>query len=175
MNKNQELLKYYERLKQELSYDKDTGHFTWLVDKGRAKKGSRAGSETVKGYQRIRLRIDGVMKRISGHRLAWYFVYNELPKGIIDHINQDKLDNRINNLRLSDSVMNAGNVLAINKKGHKGIKLKGVNYNKCRDNWKVEITYNKKRMYLGSFEDPYEAHEVYKAKHRELFKEHSPY
>lgn len=84
----------HKRLKELLHYDPDTGLFTWLTDRGRAKQGDAAGNH-VNGYLRVRIhRKDYLL-----HRLAWLYVHGAFPTHQIDHINGVKDDNRIDNLR----------------------------------------------------------------------------
>ena len=80
---------------RKLSYDPNTGIFTRLINSGNTKAGDKVGSYTDKGY--LRVHIDG--KRIMLHRLAWFFVHGKWPVGQIDHIDEDKTNNRITNLR----------------------------------------------------------------------------
>jgi hypothetical protein len=83
------------RLRELLSYDPETGAFTWLVSLGR-----RVRVGDVAGTFNGRYWAITVNKRIyMAHRLAWLYVYGSFPKYELDHINGDKIDNRIVNLR----------------------------------------------------------------------------
>ena len=86
-----------EYLKSVLYYDKDTGLFTWKISnkKGHVKEGKLAGSKDNRGYVKIQIN----KKDYTAHRLAWFYIYGEWPKQVIDHINRIKFDNRIENLR----------------------------------------------------------------------------
>jgi hypothetical protein len=86
------------RLTDYLLYDKKTGKFFWRKPFNpkacsRVKIGAEAGSVEPNGYRRIRL---GSV-RYHAHRLAWFFAYGAWPT-LVDHINGDTLDNRIENL-----------------------------------------------------------------------------
>lgn len=86
------ILPILDLAKEKLDYDPATGVFTW---KANFHRGKEAGGSCSQGYRRIK--IDG--KLYTGHRLAWAWVHGEEPPAEIDHINQDKSDNRIENLR----------------------------------------------------------------------------
>ena len=96
----------HERLTELLSYDKDSGQFVWLkTNSNRAKAGCVAGTERKDGY--VLIGIDGVL--YTAHRLAWFYVNNYWPDGVIDHINRDRSDNRFCNLRCVSRFENAQN------------------------------------------------------------------
>lgn len=87
-----------QKLETLLSFDKDTGIFTWREDRqgGRGiPKGRRAGSVDSNGYRYIR--IDG--HDYLAQRLAWFWVYDEWPAGILRFNDQDKDNCSIANLR----------------------------------------------------------------------------
>lgn len=86
---------------------------------------------------------------VGGHQLAWFLYHNELPI-VIDHINMEKLDNRICNLRNVTSQKNT-----FNSKG------KGYSWDKCRSKWSAKITLNGKTINLGRFEIEQEARQAY--------------
>ncbi len=162
-NKNEELLPYYEKAKELLDYNPDTGVFTWKVNKGVAKKGFSAGYRDTKGY--IQIKING--KSLRGHRLAWFFIYKKLPN-IIDHIDENPSNNIIRNLRSCTNAENQRNrgVPSNNKSGYKG-----VCWYKCKNKWISRISHNGKLIYLGLFNCPKEASEAYENKAKELYGE----
>lgn len=145
-----------------ISYDADTGHFTWVVAASGVRKGKIAGSMTSCGYWQIRL--NKICYR--AHRLAWFVTYGEWPDDEIDHINGNPLDNRIENLRIVDRAGNSQN----RWKAHRdnlSCGLLGVTWNKQHQRWQAKIVANKVRHHLGYFSDPEPAHEAYmKAKQR---------
>lgn len=133
----------HEQLVDVLRYDANEGRFYWLK-KGRGIRPSRncqAGSFDAHGYGQIR--IDG--KTYKEHRLVWLYVHGEFPTAQIDHINHDRRDNRIENLRLVDNMENHKNRprQSNNKTG-----IPGVWYDK-RGFYTAYITVNGERIGLG--------------------------
>src|SRR6185436_2505792 len=83
-------------VREVLIYHSDTGIFRWAKSvSNRVRAGDVAGSLGSRGYLLIKLKG----RSIQLHRLAWFMHYGEWPKHNIDHINRDRLDNSINNLR----------------------------------------------------------------------------
>ena len=142
-------------LREWLRYDTKTGEFFWIKTPGRrTKAGSKAGYDA-RGYTEIRVRRN----RVLAHRLAWLFVYGEDPgEKQIDHINCDRGDNRIVNLRLASSKDNSGNK---RKKQDTTSNLKGVSWYKRKRKWQAQIRLNGKSKHLGYFHSEQEAHAAY--------------
>lgn len=133
-------------LKELLDYNKDTGIFTWKKrTSNRIKVGSIAGNLHNKGY--IELKVNGI--RFLCHRLAWFYEYDELPT-LIDHINGDKADNRLTNLRKATQQSNAYNskLRSNNKSG-----VRCVSWDKVRNNWAVRVTVDNQLKYFGNYND----------------------
>ena len=133
----QEILKYW------ISYQPETGEFRWR--KHRASKHKNSGSTGYydnAGY--LMIGIDG--RPYGAHRLAWLYMYGYLPS-MIDHINGDRSDNRIDNLREVSGTLNHRNIALRrdNKSGYHGIrKTKQGTY-------AVQIYLDGKRKELGTF------------------------
>lgn len=103
-----------------------------------------------KGYLRIHFVINKKRFVLLAHQFAWYFVNKEILENI-DHINEIKSDNRIVNLRPSDSEKNQWNVSS----------RKGYYFSKKDNKFKGQIILNKKKIYLGLFEDEDSAKKAY--------------
>jgi hypothetical protein len=151
LNHDQDLLKSI------LHYNPDTGLFTRIIGRN---AGKVVGYKEYDGY--IRISIDGVKHR--AHRLAWNYMFGEIPDDkLIDHINGNVSDNRIENLRLADFRTNAFNrkIGKNNTSGYKGVC-------KCRNAWRAEAHIGGVHYILGIRDTPEEAHELYK----DFVKEH---
>lgn len=146
-----------ELLKELFTYEPDTGNFYWNeTGQGRNAVGVPAGCLSDQGYILISYRG---MRHARAHRLAWLYVYGVHPSGYIDHINGNRADNRIANLREVTKAGNQQNVKAPRR--HNSSGYLGVVSNKRRTRWISQITKNGKAIYLGSFATPQEAHERY--------------
>jgi hypothetical protein len=97
-------------------------------------------------------------KRYYLHRLAWFYVYKVWPSDNIDHINGNKSDNRLVNLRQATQSQNMHNR---NKYKNNTSGYKGVTWHKQYKKWNAQITYNNKLINLGFFDCPVEAHKAY--------------
>lgn len=145
----------YERLVDVLSYDKYTGAFTWAKSRKKCTNGKAiCGTANSNGY--LRVGIDGV--RYTLHRLAWFYVYGEIPKNDIDHINGVRTDNRILNLRSVTRSTNLENIRSA--KGHnKSTGILGAY--RHRDKFTSRIQVRGKSFHLGMFDTKEAAHEAY--------------
>jgi hypothetical protein len=144
-------------LKAQLSYDQETGFFTWnegFGGMGGRHSGCKAGGvDPSNGY--VVITVSGV--RYKAHRLAWFYMTGEEPKGEIDHINGNKADNRFANLRdckKSENGKNAG----LSKRNKSGFR--GVTKHTGREKWIASICINGKNKHLGVFDSPEEAGKV---------------
>lgn len=129
------------RIEDQISYDPDTGIFTWTVAKPKVQKGSRAGGESERGYRKIR--VNGV--KYLEHRLAFYLMTGLWPKDQVDHINTIKNDNRWINLREANNAQNQWNSKAYSSTGVKGVY-------KVRNKFRVKGHQDKHICYTNNFE-----------------------
>lgn len=153
MNKTDSTLAH-KRLRDVLSYDPETGLFTWLVKVTKyTRVGTTAGGVHSSGYRIVC--VDSVLHR--GHRLAWFWVTGNWPAHPIDHRNGVKHDNRFSNLREVSHQVNCQNLQgaqANNRSGYLGVCQHG-------SSWRAQIKLNGRRIVLGSFATPALAHEAY--------------
>ena len=114
---------FAEFVRKMLNYDPITGSFVWrdVGACGRASAGKSPGRITSAGYHDIGLRG----RRYFAHRLAWLHVHGVWPKGVIDHIDGDKLNNKISNLRDVTHAQNMHNtkIRVDNNIGVQGVTL----------------------------------------------------
>lgn len=138
---------FMTEFKEWFNYDSESGLFTFkkVKPKNRVKKvGDIAGGICARdGY--VLIRFNG--KVHYGHRLAWAWVNGELPE-CIDHINQVRTDNRIENLRNVTYADNNKNRL---KSTRNSSGVVGVYMDKDTGRWKARISVDGKEVFLGSF------------------------
>jgi hypothetical protein len=148
-------------VKHYLSYDKDSGQITWIakLPAARIQIGSVAGNVGLNGYRYITFNN----KRIFAHRLAWFLYHGSWPIGDIDHINGDKCDNRIVNLRDVSTRVNCQN-----RSYHRAGKPAGCYFDKSRNKWLSQIRHGGKRYHVGYFNSQDEAVAAYNKKAKEL-------
>ena len=144
-----------ERLMSLVSYDAETGVFTWRITRRNCKTGAVAGS-LLKGY--VRISIDS--KIYAAHRLAWLYTHGCWPSNEIDHINRVRNDNRLCNLREATRELNTQNA---NVRVDSPYGIRGVTKHKYRNKYRARIQANKKAMLLGLFDTPEEAAAAYAA------------
>jgi hypothetical protein len=120
------------------------------------------------GYYRVNLCKEGKKKTMKVHVLVAMAFLNHNPDGThricVDHINNNPLDNRVENLQLISQRENTSK----DKKGSS--KYTGVSWHKRHNKWMVSIAINGKSKHLGYFTDEYEAHLTYQNKLNEILK-----
>lgn len=138
-----------ERLKEIIDYNPESGIFIAKIRRSHCQKGDVVGCNYGDGY--MRTAIDG--RDYLLHRLAWFYVYGQMPK-MIDHINGDRGDNRIENLRIADYHINARNSC---RKTNSSARFKGISWHKVSKKWQVQIRCGGELIPLGYFDDDTEA------------------
>lgn len=143
---DKELLKYCNEY---FRYDPIEGVLVWKKRAARCIEiGDIAGSARAKsGYVYVQLKSNLYL----AHRLGFLMHHGYLPK-FVDHRNQIKFDNRIDNLRPATRAENSYNrgILKSNTSGYNGVvKIK----NKCSISWRAHILLNGKHIYIGQFKN----------------------
>jgi len=138
-------------LRKILYYNPDTGDFVRRIGVTNQVKGKRAGTFN---DRYIRIRIGEHL--YLAHRLAWLYVYGRFPRTALDHINRDKHDNRISNLRKCTQGQNKCNswVRRDSKSRIKGVEINGHKF-RAKATWK-RIFYH-----LGNYVKVEDAIEAY--------------
>ena len=155
MEQKEDLLSH-EYLLSALDYNPETGIFKWKNSKSRSvKKGTTAGAIHTSGY--IKIVLD--RKSYWAHRIAWLYYYGSWPRGKqnqVDHINGNRADNRIINLRLTTNRKNTQNHVLY---AHNTSECNGVCFNRQANRWQAYIRTNElksnglyKQKHLGYFD-----------------------
>ena len=150
-----------EVLRQLFHYEPETGKLFWrarplhMFEDGEqgalqncaAWNGRYAGKEAMTCVKSDGYRHGSLFYRyVPAHRVIWALHNGEWPKAAIDHIDGDKLNNRIENLRVADAAQNGWNrgATIMNKSGVKGVS-------EYRDKWRATLTVRGRNIYLGQF------------------------
>lgn len=137
-----------------IEYDAETGVFKWKVSrKGHVRAGMIAGARKPNGYISIRINKTDYL----AHRLAWMLTHEDPGEDMqIDHINGERSDNKIANLRLSSHQQNRWNSKprSHNKSGVSGVKARGKK-------WVARIKTEGKEIWLGTYSTIEEAKAAY--------------
>lgn len=156
------------RLKELLFYDENIEMFRYAKPRPRIKVGDIAGYLNQSGYRSVML--DG--KHYLEHRLIWLYFYGEFPSGLqnqIDHIDGNRTNNKLTNLRLCSNSQNQMNTC---RQDNNTSGFRGVSYHKLTGKYQTRIKNpsTNKREYLGLYLTAEEASEVYEALAKEYFK-----
>lgn len=118
-----------KHLQQILTYDPITGDLRWAITKGRCRAGRLAGCVSANGYRNVWI----LSKCYGVHRVAWKMHHGVDPNGVIDHINGNRTDNRIANLRDVSQSINCRN----RKRQTNTTVWPGVTWHAAREKWRV--------------------------------------
>lgn len=152
-----------EKLIELINYDSETGIFTWknrsenyFCNPGYCKAwnkryaGKKTGNMSSTGC--LQICIDDV--RYMAHRLAWLYIHGDMNSECIDHINGDRTDNRLSNLRPATFVQNLMNAPSIAKR-ETGVR--GVYWDKRGKCWRAACSISRKRVWLGKYYSLFDA------------------
>lgn len=148
-----------ERLHEVFSYH-HSGLLINKVRRGNSACGKIAGRVMDNGY--IRISVD--RKEYAAHRLVWLYHHGYFPEHDLDHVNGDRSDNRVENLRQAtraENMQNEKRARANNKTGLLGVCPHGSGF-------RAQITVLGKVIRLGTFRTPQEAHKIYLQHKRDL-------
>ena len=149
-----------------VSYNKETGIFTWMRRHGNDRgsrvfnsqfAGKQCGCDDGKGYVKIGFMLNGKRVHVHAHRLAWLCVHGEIPYGDIDHINGNPSDNRIDNIRNVTRSINQRNA---RMQSNNSSGMTGVIWHSQHKKWMAQATVIGKKHHLGYFHDKNEAHQA---------------
>lgn len=166
-----------EHLRQILDYDPETGALTWKerepetfygISEAKAREssmawngrraGKPAGCDNGNGYIMTRIRFGGQQVKVYAHRAAWAITHGEWPN-YIDHINGDRSDNRLCNLR---SVSQSENLRNQRRQRHPKSGQFGVYPYGSGGRWTSKIRINGKSRHLGCFATKEDAAAAYR-------------
>lgn len=145
-----------------LEYTPETGVFVWKQARKRGGRvGDKAGSVNNDGY--VQIKVNG--RGYKAHRLAWFYVHGAWPKAQIDHINGERNDNRIKNLREATHKENHQN-----RKSNKNSTSKyvGVCWIASTEKFKATIKVDQVNIHIGYFDTEEEAFAAYCEAKRKL-------
>lgn len=153
---------------ERLDYDPLSGEVSWkprLDYRGKQTRRSKrkAGCVCPMGYIAIAI---GRSIRVRAHTAAWIISTGGFPAGEIDHINGNRADNRLVNLRDVPRVVNCENRRAASIRSK--TQLLGAHWSKVANRYTSQIRANGRRISLGLFDTAHEAHAAYVAAKRRL-------
>ena len=133
-----------------MDYFPETGKLFWKDGLPFKAAGGEAGTLSKYGY--VCVEVKG--KHYMAHRLAWFYAHKQWPKDQIDHINHNRSDNRMTNLRQVTATENQKNS-RMRKNNTSGFM--GVSWHKRQRKWLVNIMIDYKHQHIGYFSDFFEA------------------
>lgn len=135
-----------EKLREAINYNPKSGLFFWAASRWKGKVGQPAlNTKHAKGY----LHGQVLGSQVLAHRAAWAIFYKEDPPEQIDHINGDRADNRIENLRAANAQVNARN----RKRPAGKIGKVGVFWDVRERKWRAGIKVDGRAINLGRYDD----------------------
>jgi hypothetical protein len=143
-----------EHLRSVLIYDPETGEFYWREHRPNRIMHKPLGRNNGTGYLQIRIQIGGKCRHFLAHRLAWLYIYGVWPNSGIDHIDRNRQNNRISNLREVSVVQNNRNN---SKRKNCTSKFLGVCWHKASKKWHAQINHLGKSRSIGTFDTEIEA------------------
>lgn len=118
------------------------------------------------GRLQVDFHLNKVRKNFKVHQLVAIVFLGHVPCGyklVVDHINDNHLDNRVENLQIVTQRENA-----CKTQGRYSSQYKGVNWRADCNKWAAKIKINNKSIHLGHFKNEYDAHLAYQNKLKEI-------
>jgi len=141
-------------LKDNLRYDSETGNLLWTTPTSRGRrKRALVGATTGSGYMGFLGCIDRKQVFYSNHRVVWFLNYGSVPE-MLDHIDGDRLNNKVENLRPTTNSLNQRNRLSYGVCKFKGVSIEHGKY-RCR------VSKGGKLIHVGVFDTAEEAAREY--------------
>lgn len=142
-----------DRLKELFEPDFENGLLYRKVRQSNNPAGTLAGSRNKQGYMRVG--IDG--RQEYTHRILWAMYHNEMPNDTLDHIDTDRSNNRIENLRIATQSQQCHNM---NIPKHNTSGVKGVSFCKLTGKYRAELKFKRVRVFDKKFNTIEEAKEA---------------
>lgn len=157
MKRTIELPISHDEFRSRISYDPSSGKFHWIKARRSHLVGSEAGYKNGAGY--IVITFDGTA--YLGHRLAWFYVHGVWPREI-DHIDRNRTNNRLSNLRDCTRTQNQ-----LNRAPRGALRVKGITRAK---GWgfQAQISDGNRTRYIGAFKTIEAAHQAYMEEARRI-------
>lgn len=137
------------------------GHLFRKISQGNSKKGSLAGNTFNRGYRQVSIE----KKSYLVHRVIFLMHHGYMPE-FVDHIDKDKTNDRIENLRLATKSQNAMNC-HVRKDNTSGIR--GVTWDKAKKKWLSQIQIDNKHKFIGRFDLLSDAKKAYEIEAKQHF------
>lgn len=153
-----------EKLKEYLYYDPIVGVLINKKKRGKCAVGDFVGGPAKHNKQYWVVGFNSQPYYFS--RVCWAIYHGVSPSGQIDHVNGDRADNRIENLRECSHHQNQFNKKGRSKRFMKGVSLDNYGY-------RAKISFSGKSIHIGRFVTEHDAHEAYCLKAKELHGEFS--
>ena len=139
-----------ERLRELMRYD--DGALYWRNPDANPKYARGPVGSPAGRAGRLQVHVDGVARYV--HRLIWLYHHSEWPSEQVDHINGNKHDNRIENMRVLTNTQNTQNV------DRNGVSFERRSEGRGRP-WRARIMADGKSISLGYYATREEAHTEY--------------
>jgi len=141
-------------MKENISYDTETGNLFWIIPRSSGPKtGCFLGYININGYMGFARSLGVKNFYYRNHRVVWFLNYGSVPD-VLDHIDGDKLNNRVENLRPATNSLNSRNSGVFGKIKYRGVCM-------SRGKYRSRLVRNGKEIRSGHFKTAEEAARAY--------------